>query len=215
MRNPYLDSLLDKHFNKCSAAVDEIIESHENLTLISDGWTNVRGDHIVNFCVKAPGQKAFFYESIDTSGIIQNSTAVAAAIFDVIEKIGSHKFICFISDNAPVMKAAWKLIEVKFPHISASGCAAHGMNLLIKDITSTTESAKTIKESEKIIKFIKNHHLVKAMFDERRLAANVLSSLCLPVPTPDEKYDELKDMQPKSTSAAVLTLLKRMLSGIV
>ncbi|KAG5669963.1 hypothetical protein PVAND_000252 [Polypedilum vanderplanki] len=53
-------SLLDKHFNKCSAAVDEIIESHENLTLISDGWTNVRGDHIVNFCVKAPGQKAFF-----------------------------------------------------------------------------------------------------------------------------------------------------------
>ncbi|KAG5669962.1 hypothetical protein PVAND_000251 [Polypedilum vanderplanki] len=128
------------------------------------------------------------------------------------------------------MKAAWKLIEVKFPHISASGCAAHGMNLLIKDITSTTESAKTIKESEKIIKFIKNHHLVKAMFDERRLAANVLSSLCLPVPTrwyslfnsmnnllvskyvliklADEKYDELKDMQPKSTSAAVLTLLK-------
>ncbi|XP_004212466.1 uncharacterized protein LOC101238619 [Hydra vulgaris] len=165
--------LLDMHVNKCSAAVDEIIQSHGNLTLMSDGWTNIRGDHIVNFCVKAPGQKAIFYSSIDTSGIIQNSVAVAAAIIQVIDKIGSQKFCSFISDNAPVMKSSWKIINETYPHISASGCSGHGINLLIKDIAITTEAAKTIKESEKIIKFIKNHHMVKLMFDEYRRTANV------------------------------------------
>lgn len=53
-------SLLDQQFTKCSAAVNEILDSHTNLTLMSDGWTNIRGDHIVNFCIKAPTQKPFF-----------------------------------------------------------------------------------------------------------------------------------------------------------
>ena len=93
-----------------------------------------------HFCIKAPDQKPFFYTSINTSGIIQNSSAVAAAILQVIEKIGSQKFTSFISDNAPVMKSAWRIIEEKYPHISASGCGAHRVNLLVKDIVSTTEA---------------------------------------------------------------------------
>ncbi|KAG5668964.1 hypothetical protein PVAND_016870 [Polypedilum vanderplanki] len=36
-------SLLDQHFNKCSTTINEILESHTNLTLLSDGWTNIRG----------------------------------------------------------------------------------------------------------------------------------------------------------------------------
>ena len=53
-------SLLDKQYTKCSTSVNEILNSETNLTLMSDGWTNIRGDHIVNFCVKAPDQKPFF-----------------------------------------------------------------------------------------------------------------------------------------------------------
>ncbi|KAG5678315.1 hypothetical protein PVAND_008000 [Polypedilum vanderplanki] len=162
--------LLDKQFNKCSNVLDEILENSGNLTLVSDGWTNTRGDHIVNFCIKAPEHKPFFYTSINTSGIIQNATAVANAVFEVIESLGSQKFSAFVSDNAPVMKAAWKLIEEKFPNISAYGCAPHALNLLIKDMANTPECSKTIKNAEKIIKFVKNHHIVKAKFDEKRLA---------------------------------------------
>ncbi|XP_065684855.1 uncharacterized protein LOC136096995 [Hydra vulgaris] len=223
-------SLLEKQYIKCSIYVNEILNSETNLTLMSDGWTNIRGDHIVNFCIKAPKQKPFFYTSINTSGIIQNSSAVAAAILQVIEKIGSQKFTSFISDNAPVMKSAWSIIEEKYPHISASGCGARGVNLLVKDIVSTIEATKTVKDAEKIIKYLKNHHIVKAKFDERRIAANISLSLSMPVSTRwfsyyksmsslqlskyvliklvDKESPLLKEIQPKNTSAAVMALIK-------
>ena len=122
---------------------------------MSDGWTNIRGNHIVNFCIKAPDQKAFFYTSINISGIIYSSSAIAAAILQVIEKIGSQKLTSFISDNAPVMKSAWRIIEEKYPHISA----------------------------EKIINYVKNHHIVKTKFNEKRIAAKISFSLSMPVST--------------------------------
>ena len=43
--------LLDKQYTKCSTFVNEILNSETNLTLMSDGWTNIRGDLIVNFCI--------------------------------------------------------------------------------------------------------------------------------------------------------------------
>lgn len=92
--------LLDQQYDKCSQLMEEVLEASENLTLESDGWTNIRGDHIVNFCVKAPNHKPFFYTSIDTSGITQNAQAVADEIIKVFEKLGPAKFSCLITDNA-------------------------------------------------------------------------------------------------------------------
>ncbi|KAG5670778.1 hypothetical protein PVAND_001018 [Polypedilum vanderplanki] len=92
----------------------------------------------------------FFTPQSTHPEFLQNSSAVAAAIIDVLECLGPHKFNCFISDNAPVMRAAWNIIEEKFPHISSNGCGAHAVNLLIKDIVNVPETAKTIKDTEKI-----------------------------------------------------------------
>lgn len=223
-------SLLDKQYITYSQQLNQILENTGNLTLVSDGWTNIRGDHIVNFCVKASGQKPFFYSSIDTSGIVQDSSAIAEAIIKVIEELGPQKFSCVVTDNANVMKAAWKLIEEKFPHISTNGCAAHGVNLLVKDLASTNDNAKTIKEAEKVIKFFRNHHIVKAKLEEKRKAAKIARGLSMPVSTRwmslynalnnlqglkyviiqlvDEEYDTFKNINPRVTSKSVLDLIK-------
>lgn len=126
--------LLDKKYSESKNKVLTGLADAENLTLTSDGWTNLKGDHIVNFVIKAPGQKPVFYKSIDTTGIAQTAVAVAEAISAVIEEIGASKIVAVVTDNTNVMKAAWQEIESRYPHISAYGCAAHGMNLLIKNI---------------------------------------------------------------------------------
>lgn len=223
-------SLLDKQYTIYSQQLNQLLESTVNLTLVSDGWTNVRGDHIVNFCVKASGHKPFFYKSIDTTGISQNAPAIASSILKVIDELGAHKFSSVVTDNAPVMKAAWKLIEETYPNISANGCAAHAVNLLIKDISNTSVNAKTIKEAEKVIKYCKNHHIVKAKLDEKRIAAKIARSLSMPVATRwlslynaannlhclkyvliqlvDDEYDLFKEIHPKANSKAILDLIK-------
>jgi len=53
-------SLLEKQYSIYSQQLKQILENAVNLTLVSDGWTNIRGDHIVNFCVKSSGEKPFF-----------------------------------------------------------------------------------------------------------------------------------------------------------
>lgn len=176
-------SLLDQEHSKLSTQLQKMLESSTDLVLVSDGWTNIRGDHIVNFCVKAPGNKPLFYKSINTSGVPQNAVAVAEAIGNVIDELGPDKFSCLITDNAPTMRSAWEKIEIKYPQISANGCAAHVLNLLIKDISSSKENSKTVKDAEKIIHFINNHHIVKAKFEEKRKAANVSTTLSTTVAT--------------------------------
>jgi hypothetical protein len=210
--------------------LNETLATKQNLTLMSDGWTNVRHDHIVNFCIKAPGEQPVFYSSIETNEITQNATAVADSIIDVIQEIGVEKFSCLITDNAPVMQAAWKMIEEKFPRISANGCAAHVMNLLLKDVIEMPENMKILKEAEKIIMFVMNHHIVKAKYEEKRQSANVPRTLSMPVVTRwfsrftslnnlqaskyvliqlvDEDGELLQEIAPKKTSAAAIKSIK-------
>jgi Protein of unknown function (DUF 659) len=200
------------------------------LTLTLDGWTNVRGDHIVNFIVKAPSRPPFFFKSINTAGIPQTANAVADSICEVIEEVGAMKFSAVITDNAPVMQAAWKVIEQRHPTIAAYGCAAHGANLLIKDIAAIPENSNTISDASKIIQFVNNHHIVTAKFEEKRKEAGVTKKLSSSVPTrwyteytsaktlseaevvlkrlAHENEKELANIQPKAKSAKALKLMK-------
>lgn len=73
--------LLNTQYNKTSDKLHDILATSTNLTLFSDGWTNCRGDHIVNFLVECPGKPPIFYESIDIN-----------AISEVLEELGPVKF---------------------------------------------------------------------------------------------------------------------------
>lgn len=110
---------LDKEYNKSFDKVQDILGKCTELTLISDGWTNCRGDHIINFFVKAPSKSSCFFKSISTVGIIQNAEAVANAICEVLEELGPTRFSCLVTNSASVMVAAHKIIENKYSNILA------------------------------------------------------------------------------------------------
>jgi hypothetical protein len=221
--------LLDKHYNGIKRKVDTILSQQSNLILITDGWTNIRSDHIVNFCVKSSDSKTFFYKSIDTKGLPQNARNISDAIIQILVELGPEKFSQVLTDNPPVMKACWQIIEAEYPHISCNGCTGHGLNLLIKDICSYQPYNDIISKSSKIIQFVRNHHKAKAKYDERRSEFNVTTSLLTTVPTRwlsqyqsaeslqkakyvllkmyAEDYDELKDIEPSRKSVAALNLM--------
>jgi hypothetical protein len=222
--------LLDQQFTDIRSNIQEILRNSENLTLTSDGWTNLRKEHLVNFVVKAPGNLPMFFKSIDTSGVPQTGDAVADAICDVIDEIGSLKIHAVVTDNAPTMQSAWKVIEKRYPWIQAYGCAAHGMNLVIKDILSIPEYSKTSKNASKIIQFVSNHHLVNFLFEKKCGEANVTRKLQSSVPTrwyshftstktvldakialkrlANEDFAVLSKIEPKEKSIKVLEILK-------
>ena len=222
--------LLDKQYDEARADLDEILSESKNLTITSDGWTNSKGDGIVNFMIKVPGRPSLFYKSVDTSGTNQTSETIANEICDVIQNIGEEKIDAVITENVPMLQEAWKIIEEQFPCIMVYGCAAHALNLLIKDIVKIPENSKTISDASKIIQFVTNHDSVNEMFEESRSVAGVTTKLSSPGSTrwysdytsgkslldskvavkclANENSEKLENILPKTESAEVTNLMK-------
>ena len=56
-----------------------------------------------------------------------------------------------VTDTCSVMKAAWKLVETKFPWITCTCCGPHVLNLYLKDLGKIEEVAAVIKKSNAIL----------------------------------------------------------------
>ena len=135
-----------------------IAESCGPIAIATDGWSNIRNEHLVNFVLVLPNHSPILFKTIDTSGTSQTGEEIFRKIKEVILEIGAEKINAVVTDNAANMRKAWKLIEAEYPHIFANGCAAHMLNLLVKDIIDDeyeVQYAETLSEAVQISKFIK------------------------------------------------------------
>ena len=127
-------TLLDKTNNIMKKECEDAIAEAETVTIVTDGWLNMRKDHLVNYIALIPNRKPLFYGNKDTTGLSQTSHQIAGDIIELIENIGQEKVVAVVSDNASNMRGAWTIIEQKYPSIFANGCAAQVLNLLIQDL---------------------------------------------------------------------------------
>lgn len=141
-----------------------VIAKQQHLSLITDGYTNINGHHIVNFLLCSPGMKPIFYKSINTTGTCQNAIAVATEILSIIEAF--NNIIAVITDNMSTNIKAWEIIQARHKYITCQGCLAHLSNLLLKDLMQIDRNALRIKEARSITKFVNNHAAVLFMFEE-------------------------------------------------
>jgi hypothetical protein len=123
-RHALYTNLLAVEFNRAQVKVKQIIEKSDCIAIISDGWLNVRGKGIINYIISTP--QPVFYKSTDTRDLRHTGLYK--------RKLGPHKVFSLVIDNAANMKAAWSKVEESYPHITPIGCAAHALNLLLRDI---------------------------------------------------------------------------------
>ncbi|XP_039035558.1 uncharacterized protein LOC120172051 [Hibiscus syriacus] len=97
-------------------------------TIMADGWTDQRQRTLINFLVYCP------------TGVV-----------------GAEHVIHIVTDNAANYVVAGKLIQEKYDTIFWSPCAAHCLNLLLKDFASMPHVADLASKASKIIIFVYNH----------------------------------------------------------
>lgn len=149
-------SMLDNHYNNIKVAVQALIDQSDSICLISDGWSNIRGDSVINFILTTP--KPIFYKSIVASNESHTGAFIGSKLCDVIAEIGPDKICGVITDNAPNMKCGWRYIENKYNHIFFVPCIAHSLHLLCKDYVNKIPQIKDITmKSEKIVNYFRNH----------------------------------------------------------
>ena len=80
-------------------------------------------------------------------------------IIDVIERVGSKKFVAIISDNASNVTAARQIVTQKYSNIININCIAYCINLISSDIIKITQVKYLVKCCNILIKFFKNSNI--------------------------------------------------------
>lgn len=176
--------LLDNEYIRIKELVENKINESISLSLLSDGWTNIKGEGVINFIICTP--RPVFYKSINPGTERETGQFICDKLSEIVEEIGSAKFFLIVTDNASNMRSAWEKVMVKYPHISCIGCAAHCLNLLLKDFMKVKELSSTSNKSKEICKYFKNHHVLYASFKSIQLEKypkNEITTLKVPAET--------------------------------
>lgn len=176
-------TLLDKKYLLLKGKSNEYLSDAKDFVLISDGWSNIQKQHLVNFIVQVPGKKPFFHKCLNTSAIEMNADNVTKMIVETATEIGIDKWAGLITDTAPVMQKVWKLVEKDHPLVFANGCGAHVVNLIIKRICLSPGPEALLQKCGKVIKFINNHTRLYSTFVECQKIFKQQHALQMSVPT--------------------------------
>ncbi|KAE8719669.1 peroxisome bioproteinsis protein 12 [Hibiscus syriacus] len=125
-------------------------------TIMADGWTDQRQRTLINFLVYCP-TGVVFVKSVDASDVIKDAKTLCGLFSEVVEWVGAEHIVHIVTDNAANYVAAGKLIQEKYDTIFWSPCAAHCLNLLLKDFASMPHVADLATKSSKITVFVYNH----------------------------------------------------------
>jgi hypothetical protein len=151
-------------------------EEHErawkHCTLMSDGWSDRRGRHLINFLVNSP--EGTYLESVDASSEVHDAFMLADLLGKKIEEIGKEKVVQVITDNGANYKAAGRILMERFPSLFWSPCAAHCLDLMLEDIGNLKEFKKPIVRARRVTTFIYRHGRILSLMREKTGGADLV-----------------------------------------
>lgn len=123
----------------------------DGLTIVSDGWDDVQHTHLINLLL-CHSKGAFFKGTIAlTSKDSEDAKAVCDIISSEIERAGKYNIVQVCTDTCSTMKAAWRLIESRYPWITCTCCATHVLSLYLKDLAKIPEVKTAIDKTHLIL----------------------------------------------------------------
>jgi hypothetical protein len=160
--------LLDREKAKIQASLTPFTKewSEVGVFIVSDGWTSIRNQHLINVIgVSASG--SVFLGAHDSSSISATSQNILELLLKTIDEVGPSNVIQVIANNATDCKGAGKIIERMHPHIFWFECLVHKLNLLMHDIVKHKECGwinQLYKRGKQVIKFITKHTRVNYFY---------------------------------------------------
>ncbi|XP_023746145.1 uncharacterized protein LOC111894299 [Lactuca sativa] len=123
---------------------------------MGNGWRDTRQRPLINFmvyCVKGNS----FIKSVDASDIESNAQTLCNLFSEIVEIVGRQNVVHLVTHNAANYKVAGRLLCEKYLSIVWSPCAAHCMNLIMKDMSEMREVADLVTLASRVTNFVYNH----------------------------------------------------------
>ena len=91
-----------------------------------------------------------YHSSVDTTNILKTTDYIFSLMDIVVEEFGEENVVQVVIDNEASFKAAGMLLMEKRKHLFWSPCAAHCIDLMLKDIGSIKQIKKTLDQAKMI-----------------------------------------------------------------
>jgi hypothetical protein len=140
---------------------------------------NVRGQRIINYIISTP--QPVFYKSTDTRDNRHTGLYIADELKAVINYLGQQMLFALVTDNAANMKAAWSKVEESNPHITPIGCAAHALNLLLKNNMALKTMDTLYKRAKEMVRYVKGHQGIATIYFTKQSEKNKSTTMKLPI----------------------------------
>jgi Xaa-Pro aminopeptidase len=125
-------------------------------TPMSDGWTDRRGHHLINFLINIP-KGIFFIDSVDASSESHDAMMLAKLLDKRTEKIGRDKIIRFVTNIGANYKVVGHILVQNTPTLFWTRCAVHFLDLMLVDIGKFKDFKKPIAHARHVKTFICRH----------------------------------------------------------
>ena len=142
-------------------------------TIMGDGWKDQRKRCLINFLVYSPIGITFI-KSVDATDIVSTAANLCDLFSEVVEYVGPKNVVQMVTDNAANYKAAGSLLNDKYPHIFWTPCAAHCINLILKDIADIPYIGDLAKRAAYITIFVYNHKWTLSWLRRRKCWTEIL-----------------------------------------
>jgi len=117
--------------------------------VILDGWTDQNGRAPINFLVYCP-KGTMFMKSIDASTHIKDAQLLCDLLDVFIQEVGPQHVVEVIMDNAANYDAVSKMLMERHPNLFWTSCAAHCIDLMLKDIGKFSFVKDIVESSKKL-----------------------------------------------------------------
>ena len=184
-RKEISNELLDKQYNTMQRKQKDFIQSYNNkFTLISDGWTNQRGEPIINYTLVSADGHSFFHSSDPSGEECHTASYLAEKLEEVIEDVGRDKIVAICTDSAANMKAALNILQKSYPEIYMVRCHSHQLNLIIGEILKEEPMRTVLSQAVAVNRWYRNHHFPNARLKavQKQLYGKEIA-LSVPCPT--------------------------------
>ncbi|XP_052203989.1 uncharacterized protein LOC127809265 [Diospyros lotus] len=125
-------------------------------TIMGDGWTDTRQRPLINFLVYC-SKGLSFIKSVNASNFIMNVETLCNLFAEIVEFVGPNNMVHMVTNNGVNYKAARRKLSERYPTIRWSPCAAHCINLIMKDMSEMNDVENVATLASKVTIFIYNH----------------------------------------------------------
>ncbi|XP_031267569.1 uncharacterized protein LOC116126012 [Pistacia vera] len=163
-------NLLKDAKKEVQSLVDSYKKTWEDVgcTLMANGWTYHSHSLLINFLVYCP-KRVCFVKSVDASDVVKDAATLFGLFEEIALWVGPNNIVHLVTENGANYKAAGRMLSEKYSSITWSPCAAHCINLMLKDIAEMSHIVNLSTRASEVAKFVYNHSFVLALLRKKQV----------------------------------------------